>query len=125
MSSKTAHLVALGGSFTCAVLILWLTLTPQTVAEIKLLPVDKLAHMVAFAVYILPTALLYPRALVPMLLLGLILGGGIEIIQPFFARAQELADFGFDVVGLIIGAGIGLGVRALLRMVKNEFAVLE
>lgn len=125
MSAKRVHLIALGGSFTSALLILWLTLTPQAVAEIKSLPLDKLAHMTAFAIYILPTALLYPRALAPMLLGGVILGGGIEIIQPYFGRAQELADFGFDVIGLLMGGGMGLGLRSLLRHVSGAQEILE
>ncbi|MBV7410696.1 VanZ family protein [Maritimibacter sp. DP1N21-5] len=120
MPEKKAHLIALGGSFLSAVMILWLTLTPQAVSEIKDLPLDKLAHVAAFAIYVLPTAALFPRALLPVVLLGVTLGGGIEVIQPWFGRAQELADFGADLVGLALGCAVGLGVRAFLRQVPRK-----
>jgi hypothetical protein len=114
-SAAFRHRLALSLTIALSIAILWLTLRPQTLPDFGSLPLDKIAHLVAFAALILPTAWLYPRALVVTLPLAVLLGAAIELLQPLVGRGRELADFLMDLVGL--GAGIVLG--AVLRWLSR------
>ena len=98
---------ALGGTVVLALLIVWGTLTPQVLPRTNSLPIDKLLHAGSFALYVLPSALFYPRALWAVLACGVLLGGGIELVQPLVGRSRDMADFLADIIGLAIGLGIG------------------
>ena len=94
-----------------AVAIAYLTLTPLQV-DLDL-GSDKLHHFIAFGALVLPCALLYARTLIWVLPAAIMFGGVIELIQPYVGRGRELADFGADAVGVVIGAAIGLTLRAI------------
>ena len=91
--------------------ILWATLTPQTMPELELVPLDKVAHAAAFGLLILPTAWGYPRALAVTIPAALLLGGAIELLQPLVGRGRELADFLMNVLGIGLGLLVGAGIR--------------
>ncbi|WP_435988413.1 VanZ family protein [Sulfitobacter sp. SH24] len=79
---------------------------------------DKVHHVLAFMALTLPSAVFYPKALVRVVLAAALYAGLIEIIQPFVGRSGEIADFLADLLGIAIGAMIGLllhwGSRCLL-----------
>jgi len=93
-------------------LILWGTLWPNLQTPIADLPfADKLWHVLAFAAWAgviaagwrLPTGTVIP---------GIALAGAtIELIQPLTGRTAELADWGADLSGAVLGVW---GARWLL-----------
>lgn len=109
------HRLALVLTIALGIAILWLTLRPQTLPEFGRLPLDKVAHLLAFAALILPTAWLYPRALFVTLPMAVLLGAAIELVQPLVGRGRELEDFLMDILGLGIGILLGAGLRRLVK----------
>lgn len=92
-----------------------LTLAPQNLDILDIrIGSDKLYHFIAFAALVFPCALLFARTLIWLLPAAMLFGGAIELIQPYVGRGRELADFGADVVGLLIGAVLGLTLRAIV-----------
>ncbi len=81
---------------------------------------DKVHHILAFIALTLPSAAFYPKALVRVVLAATLYAGLIEVIQPFVGRSGEIADFLADLLGIAIGAIIGLllhwGSRCLLSI---------
>lgn len=75
---------------------------------------DKTHHVIAFAVLVLPVSVLSPRTLIWLLPMAIAYGGLIEIIQPYTGRFGEWKDLWADIVGVIIGAAVGLASRRLL-----------
>jgi len=65
-------------------------------------------HVLAFVSLTLPSAAFYPKALLRAVLAGAFYAGLIEVIQPFVGRSGETADFLADLLGIAIGAIIGL-----------------
>ena len=100
---------------TCfiALLIGALTLIPLPVPQ-GVPGNDKTHHVIAFAVLMLPLAILSPRALIWLLPAAIAYGGLIEIIQPYAGRFREWQDFQADVVGVLIGVALGLAIRRLV-----------
>jgi VanZ family protein len=80
---------------------------------------DKLRHAAAFGGLMLPMALCAPRLPWKTLLVLMGLGIGIEILQPYFGRDRSAYDVLADVVGLMIGMGIGRGLFALARAIRR------
>jgi len=106
------HTMAIFATGILAAAIAYLTLTPQ---NLDMGPnSDKLYHFIAFAALVFPCALLYARTLIWVLPAAILFGGAIELIQPYVGRGRELADFGADAVGVIIGAALGLTLRAIV-----------
>lgn len=85
---------------------------------------DKIYHFVAFAILVMPTAIIYKRALFWVVPAALLFGAAIEIIQPYVGRQGEFADFFGDALGVLFGAAAGLLIRvglfARLRSGQSE-----
>ena len=61
--------------------IIWLSLTPQ--AELPEVPgSDKTHHIIAYAALAIPTAFAYPRRILVMAAIYILIGGLIELVQP-------------------------------------------
>ena len=105
------HVLAIFATGALAVAIAYLTLTPLQVGLD--LGSDKLYHFIAFAALVLPCALFYAPTLIWVLPAAILFGGAIELIQPYVGRGGELADFGADALGVLIGATLGLTLRAI------------
>lgn len=88
-----------------AVIIAALTLAPVSGGDIP--GSDKLYHALAFAALAFPLPFARPRLAIPVALGVIAYGGMIELIQPYFNRNAEWADFFADTVGAIIGAALG------------------
>ena len=64
---------------------------------------DKLHHFVAYAALSFPLAFIKARPLPAYLICFILLGGIIELVQPYVNRYGEWADFGANFAGVMIG----------------------
>lgn len=100
---------------TCVIALLIGALTLIPLAAPQGVPGnDKINHVIAFAVLMLPLAILSPRALIWLLPAAIAYGALIEIIQPYTGRSREWQDFQADVVGVLIGVALGLAIWRLV-----------
>jgi len=76
---------------------------------------DKLVHLVAFAALAFPLARTGRFGLLPVFIGASAFGGAIELVQPSFNRSADVNDWVADVVGVILGIGMGLLYRRLRR----------
>lgn len=104
-----------GLSLTIALSISILSLTP--LEELPEVPGgDKLHHFIAYGALAFPTAIIRSRYLVGLTLLYLLLGGGIELIQPYVNRYGEWLDFAANAGGTALGTAGGLVLSSFLRV---------
>lgn len=109
--ARHARTVWLVSTLAIAVLIGILTLTPTPHLPRGDFHWDKLAHLVAFLVLVLPTAALWPRVAAWVGVLAVLYGGAIEVIQPFTGRSAEFADLLADGIGVALGFILGTTLR--------------
>ena len=64
---------------------------------------DKLHHLLAFGVFVLPISILSPKWTWLIFLIGVFYGGMIEIIQPYVNRYREIGDFWANATGAVLG----------------------
>ena len=76
---------------------------------------DKLVHFIAFAALAFPLACTGRFGVLPVFVGASAFGGAIELIQPSFNRSADVKDWGADVLGVILGIGLGLLYRRLRR----------
>jgi VanZ family protein len=76
---------------------------------------DKLVHFIAFAALAFPLARTGRIGLLPVFIGASAFGGIIELIQPRFNRSADFNDWVADIVGVILGIGLGLLYRRLRR----------
>ena len=76
---------------------------------------DKLVHFIAFATLAFPLARTGRVGLLPVFIGASAYGGAIELIQPSFNRSADINDWIADVVGVVLGIGLGLLYRRLRR----------
>ena len=76
---------------------------------------DKLVHLVAFAALAFPLARTGRFGLLPVFGGASAFGGAIELIQPSFNRSADVNDRVADVMGVILGIGLGLLYRRLRK----------
>ena len=97
-----------------AVAMLWPVDVPQSLPN----GTDKLVHLAAFGLLVMPAA--FSRRVPRGLLFGglfvgaAIFGVAIELIQPYFGRSADLNDWVAD----ILGAGLGLLLARFIRRLK-------
>ena len=94
-------------TLTLTVAMLWPLEAPPPAPEGS----DKLVHFIAFAAL----ARTGSFGLLPVFLGASAFGGAIELIQPSFNRRADLNDWVADIVGVILGIGLGLIYRRLRR----------
>ena len=98
-------------TLTLTVAMLWPLDAPPPAPEGS----DKLVHLVAFAALAFPLARTGRVGLLPVFVCASAFGGAIELIQPSFNRSADFNDWVADVVGVILGIGLGLLYRRLRR----------
>ena len=116
----TAHADKLAAGV--AIVIACLSLLPRATASG--VPVDDtLGHLAAYcglsvcAVFRRRT----PTAFALMLAIVIGFGGLLELIQPYFGRADELSDFLANTCGALIGATVAVAVRrSLPAQINND-----
>lgn len=87
------------------IVIAVLTLAPVSSQDVP--GSDKLHHVLGFAALAFPLPFARPRLAIPVALGVIAYGGMIELIQPYFGRQAEWADFLADGLGAVLGAGLG------------------
>ena len=76
---------------------------------------DKLVHFIAFAALAFPLARTGRVGLLTVFIGASAFGGAIELIQPSFNRSADVNDWVADIVGVILGIGLGLLYRRLRK----------
>lgn len=95
------------------VAMLWPVDVPQAVPT----GTDKLVHLLAFGLLVLPAAL-SPHVPRGLLFGGLFIGaaafgGAIELIQPHFGRSADFNDWVADMAGAALGLMVALVIRRI------------
>lgn len=98
-----------------ALCILVGTLWPAGPPDVPFTLRDKLLHLLAFALLILPMALTDGRRAVRLAPICIAFGAAIEVIQPAFGRGAEWLDLLADALGVGLGLGAGWVLRAAVR----------
>ena len=88
-------------------------------AELPAVPgTDKTHHFIAYMVLAFPVALKKPKFWYLIILLFIMLGGAIELIQPYVNRYGEWLDMLANTSGIFIGVVMGVLCRFFLK--KHE-----
>ena len=103
--------LTLAVTLTLSVAMLWPLEVPPPAPEGS----DKLVHFVAFAALAFPLARTGRFGLLPVFIGASAFGGAIELIQPSFNRSADVNDWVADIVGVILGIGLGLLYRQLRK----------
>jgi VanZ family protein len=98
-------------TLTLSVAMLWPLEAPPPAPEGS----DKLVHFAAFAALAFPLARTGRFGLLPVFIGASAFGGAIELIQPSFNRSADVNDWVADIVGVILGIGLGLLYHRLRR----------
>jgi hypothetical protein len=98
-------------TLTLSVAMLWPLEAPPPAPEGS----DKLVHLVAFAALAFPLARTGRYGLLPVFIGASAFGGASELIQPSFNRSADVNDWIADVVGVVLGIGLGLLYRRLRK----------
>ena len=107
--------IAYGLTLIVAFVICWLSLSP--LAALPPAPgSDKLHHLIAYGGLAFPLSFISAPYLARYLIGFLVLGGLIEVVQPFVNRYGEIADFGANCAGVCLGY---VGARAVAIMLKD------
>ena len=91
-------------TLTLTVAMLWPLEAPPPAPEGS----DKLVHFIAFAALAFPLARTGRFGLLPVFVGASAFGGAIELIQPNFNRSADVNDWVADIIGVLLGIGLGL-----------------
>jgi len=83
------------------------------------MPSDKLMHVIAFAVLVLPLSMIFARKALFIFVGAVAYGLLIEVVQPYAGRMFELGDLWADALGAIIGIGLGSVLSGLAQRVRQ------
>ena len=103
--------LTLAVTLTLTVAMLWPLEAPPPAPEGS----DKLVQFFAFAALAFPLARTGRYGLLPVFVGASAFGGAIELIQPSFNRSADVNDWAADIVGVILGIGLGLLYRRLRK----------
>lgn len=82
---------------------------------------DKSYHLFAYFLLALPTALKKPEKWVFYILIFVILGGILEILQPYVNRFGEWLDFLANTLGVTFGLITGLILKNFILTQEQDF----
>lgn len=99
------QLIGVAMTVVLGAVIAVLTLAPISSSDVP--GSDKLHHVLGFAALAFPLPFVRPRLALSVALGVIAYGGMIELIQPYFGRTAEWADFLADIVGAALGAALG------------------
>ena len=98
-------------TLTLSVAMLWPLEAPPPAPEGS----DTLVHLAAFTALAFPLARTGRIGLLPVFVGASAFGGAIELIQPSFNRSADRDDWVADIVGVVLGIGLGLLYRRLRK----------
>ena len=97
---------------TLILVFIILTLTLYSIDPLANIPdYDKFYHLIAFSLLSFPVSVRRPPFFIYACLSFILLGGLTELLQPYFNRDPELADFLFNVIGISTGVLSGTFAR--------------
>ena len=99
-----------------ALLILFLSLKPLSEVDTKLLVSDKLLHLLAYCLMVLPVSLERKFPHFSVFLFALVYGGCIELIQPFTGRQADIMDFLANAAGIILGILVAQSLTLIFKV---------
>jgi VanZ family protein len=105
LTKYRAQFIGVALTLFLGIVIAVLTLAPVSSQDVP--GSDKLHHALAFAALAFPLSFARSRLALPVALGVIAYGGMIELIQPYFGRQAEWADFLADILGAITGATLG------------------
>ena len=79
---------------------------------------DKVYHAMAFALFVIPMMWVSPKYWRYMIAASVILGAGIEVMQPYVNQVGDVMDLVADVMGAILGVITGYITSTLYRAYK-------
>ena len=79
---------------------------------------DKVYHAMAFALFVIPMIWVSPKFWRYMIAASVILGAGIEVMQPYVNQVGDVMDLVADVMGAILGVITGYFTSTLYRAYK-------
>jgi VanZ family protein len=129
--ASSMHLIKYASIFLILILIVWLSCISQPVFAgyyvdfLDVLPLSdsthhylkahyKIGHPLCYAILAAITCLCLRNRYILSILLVFSLGAALEIVQSFLpTRAASWVDLGYNLVGVIAGAGITWGLKSL------------
>ena len=99
-----------------ALLILYLSLKPLSEVDTKLLVSDKVLHLFAYCLMVLPVSLERIFSRFSVFYVALAYGGSVELIQPFWGREADIMDFFANAGGIILGILIAQGFIFIFKI---------
>ena len=96
--------------------ILFLSLYPLPRLPMMNEGVDKLYHFIAYLSLVLPLSYVQPKYTFLYLFTLVLIGGIIEVIQPYVNRYGEWLDFFANTLGIFVGFLIGKIVAKLIKI---------
>ena len=99
-----------------AFLILFLSLQPPGEEDPKLLVSDKVLHLFAYCLLVLPISLERIFSRFSVFYVALAYGGSVELIQPFWGREADIMDFFANAGGIILGILIAQGFIFIFKL---------
>lgn len=100
------QLTSVAATILLGIVIALLTLAPISSDGVP--GSDKLHHVLGFAALAFPLPFARPKLAIHVALGVIAYGGMIELIQPYFGRQAEWADFLADILGAVLGAALGM-----------------
>ena len=99
-----------------AFLILFLSLQPPGEGDLNLLVSDKVLHLFAYCLLVLPISLERIFSRFSVFLFALAYGGCIELIQPFTGRQADIMDFFANAAGIILGILVARSLTLIFKV---------
>ena len=103
-------------TFILALIIMFLSLKTPSVVDTKHLVSDKLLHLFAYFLMVLPVSLKKIFSDFSVFLFALAYGGCIELIQPFTGREADIMDFFANAAGIILGILVARSLTLIFKV---------
>ncbi|KUJ80806.1 hypothetical protein AVO45_07175 [Ruegeria marisrubri] len=81
--------------------------------------VDKPMHVIAYAVAVLPAAVVPSGPVLWLAAWVVAWGGAIELLQPLVGRSMKLSDMAANAVGVLVGLLVAFLVQRLLNRMSE------
>ena len=99
-----------------ALIILFLSVQPPGEGDPKFLVSDKVLHLFAYCLLVLPISLERIFSRFSVFYFSLAYGGFVELIQPFWGREADIMDFFANAGGIILGILIAQGFIFIFKL---------
>ncbi|MGR3481817.1 hypothetical protein [Salipiger marinus] len=110
------------GGFTAATAMLIVVGSLEIMPALDHRPLvsDKFEHVLAYAVLVLPAAVVRPGWLLWLVPVGLVLGGLIEAVKLLKGGAELVNDLVAAAIGLVLVSAGSFTLRCLVALLRND-----